>query len=95
MTGQRPRDPVVDIVDDDSALELFAHGLTRIEDHGSTSSLVFGSRRRKAHGVVEVVTVRIVVPSDKVATIARQLLAGDCRFDPDEYETGERPALAS
>lgn len=95
MTGRRRHDPVVDVVDDDMVLEIFATGLTRIENHGTTSRLVFGARRRKPRGLIEVVTICVVVPTDAVPTIARQLLAGDCGFERDEYETGERPALAN
>ena len=95
MTGRRTREPVVDVVDNDDVLEIFATGLTRIEDQGATSRLVFGSRRRKARGVVEFVTISVVVPTAALPTIARQLLAGDVGFTAGESEDGEPARLAS
>jgi hypothetical protein len=77
MTGRRAQEPVVEVLEDDSVLELPATGLTRIETHGATSRLLWGTRRRKRRGLVEVVVVSVVVPTDMLATIGRQLLAGD------------------
>ena len=95
MTGRRPRDPIVETIDSPEVYELFASCLTRIEDHGATSTLVFGSQRRTPRGLIEVVAVRVVVPSDKVATISRQLTAGDCRWAAADDGDDEPARLAS
>jgi hypothetical protein len=95
MTGRCTRETVVQVLDSGDALEIFASNLTRIEDHGPTSRLVFGSRRRQHGELVETVTIAIVVPTAAVSMIARQLLAGDVGCTAGNGEDGEPVRLAS